>query len=154
MQTKNYPVLVQTWFSGLGSVILTGECENTDAMRWATREMLRWNEMRRPKPVEIISHSANYNDYRLEGIIRCGGVEDFGRPFTSITAILMDAEAVLPGELEMQKRLLAVRVTPETDKKELVMEMPTLPPRKEADLSVMQMHHTLPRKKSFWQFWK
>lgn len=99
MAEKNYPLIIQTWLKGRGSSILNGCCDDNNALRWAKQEVLRWNELRRPQEGEEYTQGKKYQNYRLFGIIRYGGVEDFGRPFTEIVAVLCDDRVPVETEL-------------------------------------------------------
>ncbi|NUM36618.1 MAG: hypothetical protein HUU50_18920, partial [Candidatus Brocadiae bacterium] len=73
MPEKPYPVIIQTWLSGRGSVLLHGSCPDGTAIRWAKKEVLRWNEQRRPKEGERIWQKSIYGNYRLIGLLKHGG---------------------------------------------------------------------------------
>ena len=108
MADKNYPIIIQTWISGKGSRILTGPWHDKDGLKWAREEVLQWNELPTPQPGQSLAQQRHFHGYRLCGIISYGGVEDFGRPFTEIRAILLDSAAIVPPEAELEQCLLAI----------------------------------------------
>ena len=108
MFEKNYPVIIQTWISGRGSCIRCGSFADRHILKWAKEQVLAWNELGNPQDGEIFFHQIDYGNHRLCGCIRRGGVEDFGRPFTEIRAVLTEIEALLPPQSELCQKLLAI----------------------------------------------
>ncbi len=129
MPEKSYPVIIQTWLKGRGSVLLHGSCTDGAAIRWAKKEVLRWNEQRRPKEGERIWQKSIYGNYRLIGLLKHGGMEDFGRPFTEIRAVLVDEIAKIEAQNELETKLLSVVMGQDAIEDQYQITLPIIQPR-------------------------
>ncbi len=111
---KEYPVLIQSWFTGIGATVLIPELVPKKVLRWARQQMNHWNDNIHPMPGEIlVKKISNDEAYQLFGVIREGKEEDFGRYYTEIRAVLVDKHALLPQEEELKKRVLEIVLNPD-----------------------------------------
>jgi len=93
MNTRKYPLFLQTWFPSVGVVNKAGEVQDKNVLRWAYQQIVEWNQ--RDWPFEDIQpQKATQNGYCLMGWIRIvQGQEDFGRSYKEIRAVLFDEQA-------------------------------------------------------------
>jgi len=124
MASRFYPLIIQTWFPGKGSCLLCGSFVESNILKWAQKEVLRWNELKIPQENEVLIYESYHAPYYLWGMVRCGGVEDFGRIFIEIRAILLDQQAQRMSSSEMQSRLLAIHVPQNPDDMDCQVEWP------------------------------
>lgn len=152
-----YPIIIQTWQKGQGAIMLSGMYDDTIVLKWAKEQVLNWNNSYSPKENQITIQQDSLGHHRLWGIIQCGGVEDFGRPFLEIRAILLDQRAVVPSDQDLQSRLLALDLKQHLDVKDLHLPLarsPIPPPTVEpAMIQKIQDYtqHVLPQVKKQWQ---
>jgi hypothetical protein len=121
---KNYPLFIQTWIPEIGSAILHNQSPDEATQHWACDQLAEWNSLPLQKD-EITCRRVQKDNYFLQGILYHGGTEEFGRSFTEIRAILLDQEAVLPEEDELQEILQKYDIEDKTYAVELPIKQVT-----------------------------
>lgn len=155
--SEKYPVILQTW-SKRGCVILAGLWHDQDALKWAKRKVLDWNDLQTPEKGKTYTHEAEYGQYRIYGCICCGEEENFHRSFTEIRAVLFPKDVRHVSREWLSRALLALPLSQDSGADQLLLEWPQgdvfsegSPPKSEAihavDASIARADVAGPRRR-------
>ncbi len=127
METKQYPLFMQTWFPSVGVMNKIGQIQDKKLLQWAYNQFLSWNQLVLPKESFHFQKAQEGNHCLLGWITIVQGKEDFGRSYKEIRAVLFDEKASLEDQQTLKEKLFSYPIQPDTPSQELMLEWSCLP---------------------------
>lgn len=127
METKQYPLFMQTWFPSVGVMNKIGQIQDKKLLQWAYNQFLSWNQLVLPKESFHFQKAQEGNHCLLGWITIVQGKEDFGRSYKEIRAVLFDEKASLEDQQTLKEKLFSYPIQTDTPSQELMLEWSCLP---------------------------